>query len=75
MLNGLENLCDRCSPNRSVMSGLAGFGKLSDPIVTSLNGLPVDGTLRFLSTTFAKQNFRNYLAIASVTSVIGTFRT
>jgi hypothetical protein len=35
----------------------------------------VDGTLRFLSTTFAKQNFRNYLAIASVTSVFGTFRT
>src|SRR5882672_10821749 len=35
----------------------------------------VDRALRFLSTTFAKQNFRNYLAIASVTSVFGTFRT
>jgi hypothetical protein len=28
------------SPNRSAMSGLAGLGNSSNPIVTSLNGLP-----------------------------------
>lgn len=28
------------SPHRSAMSGLAGLGNFSNPIVTSLNGLP-----------------------------------
>ena len=72
MLDGLENLRDRCF---SKSFSHIGFGRIAKLLEFNRHisewTAGVDGTLRFLWTTLAKQNFRNCLAIASLTSVIG----